>query len=123
MDRLLGRYAVSRYHSEQELRSKLRTDIAGWLEPRPADVPGYPPPRFVHPIPVPKPFVGRDEELERLRRWFNAKTRVLAITGVAGIGKSALVARWLAELTPAPQGAVFVATAREPVDLPSRTHT
>ncbi len=40
-------------------------------------------------------FFGRTEELRDLDRWWSSGSRVLLITGLAGIGKSSLVAAWV----------------------------
>ncbi len=48
-------------------------------------------------LPIPgRHFVGRDAELARLdAAWENPSTRVLTLVAFGGVGKSALVARWL----------------------------
>ncbi len=48
-------------------------------------------------LPVPGPhFVGRDRELARLdAAWEDPRTHVLTLVAFGGVGKSALVARWL----------------------------
>lgn len=38
---------------------------------------------------------GREHELEVLNRWFHSESRILLVTGLPGIGKSALVATWV----------------------------
>ncbi len=42
-------------------------------------------------------FFGRREELEHLDAWWASESHALLITGIAGIGKSALVATWTQE--------------------------
>ncbi|MGB1488459.1 MAG: hypothetical protein ACPG83_07675, partial [Candidatus Poseidoniaceae archaeon] len=39
---------------------------------------------------------GRDEELDRLDQWFEGRSAFAVVSGIAGIGKSTLVAEWLA---------------------------
>ena len=39
---------------------------------------------------------GRDEELNRLDKWFEGRSAFAVVSGIAGIGKSTLVAEWLA---------------------------
>ncbi|HKH45333.1 MAG TPA: hypothetical protein VKM72_11765 [Thermoanaerobaculia bacterium] len=48
-------------------------------------------------LPIPGPhFVGREPELARLdAAWENPRTHVLTLVAFGGVGKSALVARWL----------------------------
>lgn len=48
-------------------------------------------------LPIPGPhFVGRDSELERLdSAWEDPRIHVLTLVAFGGVGKSALVARWL----------------------------
>ena len=43
---------------------------------------------------------GREEELHRLDAWYAGRSRVLLVTGLPGIGKSALVAGWVASRRP-----------------------
>ena len=44
-------------------------------------------------------LVGRDKELSQLHdAWHDTHTNVVTVVGWAGIGKSALVSHWLAEL-------------------------
>ena len=38
---------------------------------------------------------GRDAELQRLSDWFDGRSACAVVTGIAGIGKSTLVAEWL----------------------------
>ena len=39
---------------------------------------------------------GRDEELNRLDEWFEGRSAFAIVSGIAGIGKSTLVAEWFA---------------------------
>jgi ATP/maltotriose-dependent transcriptional regulator MalT len=50
----------------------------------------------------PDSFLGREEELDRLRRFFSRR-HLLLIEGIAGLGKTALALRFLAELKGAGQ--------------------
>ena len=54
---------------------------------------------FGDPIPKGRAFVGRARELDSLRKYLASKTiRVVLVHGVAGIGKTALVAKLIEEL-------------------------
>lgn len=72
-----------------------------------------PDPLLVHRLPPAPHFVGRDEELARLRdAWTSGFRGVLALVGLGGAGKTAVAARFLDELlagklAPRPAG-VFV---------------
>lgn len=44
-------------------------------------------------------FFGREKELDSISDWFGSKNRILEVKGVAGIGKTALVATALEELS------------------------
>jgi len=53
----------------------------------------------VHPLPSAPQFVGRETELAELRSLWQAGTRgVIALVGLGGAGKTAIAARFLAEL-------------------------
>ncbi len=45
--------------------------------------------------PVTRPVYGRDDELASLHGWFNDRHPCMVVHGIAGIGKSTLVAHWL----------------------------
>tara|TARA_B110000444_G_scaffold261439_1_gene313541 strand:- start:4200 stop:5750 length:1551 start_codon:yes stop_codon:yes gene_type:complete len=45
--------------------------------------------------PVTRPVYGRDEELKLLHTWFDDRRPCMVVHGIAGIGKSTLVAHWL----------------------------
>ena len=45
--------------------------------------------------PTTRPVYGRDEELKRLHTWFADRHPCMVVHGIAGIGKSTLVAHWL----------------------------
>ena len=47
--------------------------------------------------PVTRPVYGRDDELATMRTWFEDRHPCMVIHGIAGIGKSTLVAHWLQE--------------------------
>ena len=47
--------------------------------------------------PATRPVYGRDTELDTLRTWFSDRHPCMVIHGIAGIGKSTLVAHWLHE--------------------------
>lgn len=49
-------------------------------------------------LPVIRYFVGREKEFEELRKFIKSNSRVLCIKGIAGIGKTTLVAHWVKEL-------------------------
>ena len=58
-----------------------------------------PEPRVVHPLPAAPAFVGRERELEALAAsWAGGMTGVLALVGLGGSGKTALAARFLADV-------------------------
>lgn len=59
------------------------------------DVPEPPP--LVQALPEVRNFVGREEEMNQCQEWFEQDTGVLTIYGIAGQGKTALVARLLEE--------------------------
>jgi hypothetical protein len=77
-------------------------------------------PRLVHPLPPTPTFVGREEELEALRRFWNAGAPgVLALVGLGGAGKTAVTARFLEELLtsdrlPRPDGLFVWSFYQEP---------
>src|SRR3954447_20946550 len=61
--------------------------------------PHPPEPLVVHPLPIAPAFVGRDRELDELcSDWESGAGGVLALVGLGGAGKTALAARFLAEL-------------------------
>ena len=47
--------------------------------------------------PVTRPVHGRTEELQELHDWFDARKPCAVVHGIAGIGKSTLVAHWLTQ--------------------------
>jgi hypothetical protein len=56
-------------------------------------------PRLVHPLPQAPDFLGRDAELRALQAsWASGVAGVLALVGLGGSGKTALTARFLANL-------------------------
>lgn len=56
-------------------------------------------PRVVHELPPAPRFVGRAPEVEALRRfWASSSSRVLAVVGIGGAGKTALVKKFCSEL-------------------------
>src|SRR5579864_9506188 len=58
-----------------------------------------PDPCLVHPLPQAPQFVGREAELEALRScWLAGACGVVALVGLGGAGKTAIAARFLAEL-------------------------
>jgi hypothetical protein len=76
-----------------------------------SNVANYPPEAcVVHPLPAAPDFVGRTSELEALRAcWQSSFQGVLSLVGLGGAGKTAVVARFLADLldsaaTPRPDG-------------------
>src|SRR5262245_26932055 len=74
-------------------------------------------PRLVHPLPQAPVFLGRDAELAELRRsWLAGSSGVLALVGLGGAGKTALAARFLAELIDggAPRGLFVWSFYQEP---------
>jgi tetratricopeptide (TPR) repeat protein len=58
---------------------------------------GSPPHLDLGRLPIPgRQFVGREKEMERLdKAWEDPRTHVLTLVAFGGVGKSALVARWL----------------------------
>jgi hypothetical protein len=61
----------------------------------------------VHPLPPAPDFLGRGDELDALRAfWDDGGRGVLALVGLGGAGKTALAARFLAELLAGPAGRV-----------------
>jgi tetratricopeptide (TPR) repeat protein/transcriptional regulator with XRE-family HTH domain len=91
---------------------------------QPAARPSPPPPSDLARLPLPEPFIGRDQELawllDRLR--LGKTTSLTALGGMGGIGKTALaaVAAWqLAREGCFPDGLVVVRCegVREPVDV------
>ncbi len=48
-----------------------------------------------HGFPRPSPFVGRDREMRKLREVVRHQFPVIAVYGQSGVGKSAMLARWL----------------------------
>ncbi|RLU82484.1 hypothetical protein CTZ27_29570 [Streptomyces griseocarneus] len=63
---------------------------------------GGPPPVPYQLPPVPMAFTGRTAEVETLSHWFRTQpahgVRVAAVSGVAGVGKTALAAFWLHQI-------------------------
>ncbi len=58
-----------------------------------------PEPRVEHPLPPAPDFLGRRAELDALRAfWQGGGGGVLALVGLGGAGKTALAARFLADL-------------------------
>ena len=54
---------------------------------------------FPHKVPVIKDFIGRKEEINTLKKWLkNEKIMLISIHGNAGIGKTSLVAKVVADL-------------------------
>jgi DNA-binding MarR family transcriptional regulator len=54
---------------------------------------------FPHKVPVPEEFVGRKDEVAKLKKWISDdETILVSIHGETGIGKSALVADVLSEI-------------------------
>lgn len=51
-------------------------------------------------LPRPERIFGRGVELQALDKWLNSRSPILAVTGLAGIGKSALVAHWILQRRP-----------------------
>ena len=72
--------------------------------------PHPPEPLIVHPLPLAPEFVGRERELDELSAaWAGGAAGVVALVGLGGAGKTALAARFLAELLaparrPRPEG-------------------
>jgi len=65
-------------------------------------MPGRPEPLLVHALPCAPNFVGRETELQELRAaWQQDFRGVLALVGLGGAGKTALAARFVAELATA----------------------
>ncbi len=54
--------------------------------------------------PAPRKMHGRADEIELIDSWFDANTPVLAIHGIAGIGKSTLIAHWIRSRRPESEG-------------------
>lgn len=50
---------------------------------------------FIKEVPVLKHFYGRKEEIKELRDWLNSESKIMVITGVAGIGKTYLASRFV----------------------------
>lgn len=64
--------------------------------PAVAAVAGKPPQRWVHETTHDEHFVGRDRAIERLDRWADdPQVRVIAVNGMGGQGKTALIGHWL----------------------------
>jgi tetratricopeptide (TPR) repeat protein len=114
--RPLRGYARYRADEEKGYEALLRHLTAQPAHPRPAPgaIPNLPPlsgasPPAVEPggrasplldlgrLPIPGPqFVGRKKEMERLdAAWEDGRTHVLTLVAFGGVGKSALVARWM----------------------------
>jgi hypothetical protein len=75
------------------------------MPPRP------PEPYIVHPLPAAPDFLGREAELEHLRAFWNSGGHgVLSLVGLGGAGKTAIAARFLADLLDRdrPAGGMFV---------------
>ncbi|GEM_PF-2463105 len=53
---------------------------------------------YSSPLPEVPEIIGREEELERIERWYKSKSVCLSVVGTAGIGKSALVASFVSRL-------------------------
>ncbi len=85
-----------------------------------------PDPCLVHRLPPAPHFVGREPELQELRRfWAEGRRGVLAVVGLGGAGKTAVAAQFLAELVgsarlPRPDG-LFVWSQPFPPPTGSRT--
>jgi len=45
--------------------------------------------------PITRPVYGRDDEIAQLHAWFDNRKSCIVVHGIAGIGKSTLVAHWL----------------------------
>jgi hypothetical protein len=78
----------------------LLESLASFREPKPAPatVPNKktPPIRFVHETTDDAKFTGRTEALARLDRWAaDSKVRLIAISAIGGLGKTALASHWL----------------------------
>jgi hypothetical protein len=77
-----------------------------------------PTPCVVHPLPAAPAFVGRQAELEELRRlWRSGPRGVIALIGLGGAGKTAVAARFLLELQatePRPAGLFVWSFYQEP---------
>ncbi|HEX5269894.1 MAG TPA: hypothetical protein VFW33_05385, partial [Gemmataceae bacterium] len=84
-------------------------------------MPHPPEPLLAHRLPPAPHFVGRDEEVSRLRHaWASGRRGVLALVGLGGAGKTAVASRFLDELlagevSPDPDG-VFVWSFYEAAD-------
>lgn len=74
----------------------------------------------VHPLPAAPQFVGRGTELDRLRSYWRSTNRgLVALVGLGGAGKTAIVARFLeevaqAETAPRPLGLLVWSFYQEP---------
>ncbi len=73
---------------------------------------------FVHETTEDEKFTGRGDNLERLDRWAgDPGVRLIAITAIGGLGKTALVGRWLRQGKPAAarpcDGTIFWSFYRE----------
>jgi len=79
----------------------LLESLASVREPMPVPTPVPPKKttavvRFVHETTDDEKFTGRTETLARLDRWAtDPKVRLIAITAIGGLGKTALLGRWL----------------------------
>ncbi len=93
----------------------------GYLVPASTMAATHPPdPCVVHPLPPAPKFVGRETELDELRRlWHSGFRGVCALVGLGGAGKTAVAARFLEELLgtqgiPLPEGLFVWSFYQEP---------
>ena len=53
---------------------------------------------YSSPLPEIPEILGREEDMERIERWYRSKSVCLSVVGTAGIGKTALVAAFVSRL-------------------------
>jgi tetratricopeptide (TPR) repeat protein len=94
---LLEHKTALRFGDAHELESGIFQSIRAWEQGRSAGPLTIPPdPEIVHPFPVQNYFSGRRVERTRLSQWLADDRRaVLAMTGMGGLGKTAVVWAWL----------------------------
>lgn len=119
---------ANRIHGQAVVSAGVQARDIGTLTLHPAAAPdGGPPPVPYQLPPVPTAFTGRTKDVDGLSRWLGAQpghgVRLVAISGMGGVGKSALATWWLHGLRPQfPAGQLYVDLRWHAVGGPAPTH-